>query len=443
MTMLIRQHRTALMVALALALAVCLAPGAGAAARHGARKSSTPPLGGLNVVGLGYNSSPSEADHSIAVAKSVHAQIVRVEIPWAALEPREGRGLDPRALAYTDRLMADAETAGIKVIMTVERTPCWASSAPAKLLRKCHPGMASAASAYPPTSTTPYAAIVAFLARRYGSGLAALEVWSEPDQVNEAYFAGPEKVARYAALLRAAYPAIKQADPSVTVLGGSLTGSNGLFLKALYAAGIKGFYDGLSVHYYNLTLASVRSIHQVQLANGDSKPIWLDEFGWSSCWPRQRSQQQQGCVTAATQALNLTNTFRALARVPYVAAAAVYKLEDSRSEDFGVLSERGLRKPAFTGLSRALSSPFGTISGTTLKLRRSGSHVVASGSGPVGDFMQLEVFAGPTLRYRALFTLDRFNRFTVGLPAVLGTTGLRVRVFQYWMGAGRAAQRSI
>ncbi len=431
------------MVALALALAVCLAAGAGAASRRGARTSSNAPLGGLNVIGLGYNSTPSEADHSIAVAKGVHARVVRVVIPWATLEPREGRGIDARALAFTDRLMADAGGAGIRVIMTVERTPCWASSAPAKLLRRCRPDAFSKANAYPPRDTAAYAAIVSFLARRYGSGLAALEVWSEPDQVNEAYFAGPDKVSRYAALLRAAYPAIKQADPSVTVLGGSLTGSNGLFLKALYAAGIKGFYDGLSVHYYNLTLASVRSIHQVQLANGDGKPLWLDEFGWTSCWPRHHSQQQQGCVTQATQALNLTNAFRSLARVPYVAAAVVYKLEDSHSEDFGLLSQRGLRKPAFAGLSRALVSPFGGISGVSLKLRRSGSHVVASGSGPVGDFMQLEVFQGSTLRFRALFTLNRFNRFRVALPSVLGTSGLRVRVFQYWMGPGRAAQRRI
>src|SRR4029077_9963109 len=129
----------------------------------------------------------------------------------------------------------------------------------------------------------------------------------EPDQANEAYFAGPHKAARYAAVLRAAYPAIKQVSPGLTVVAGSLVGSNGVFLRALYAAGIKGFYDGLSVHFYNLTLASLRSIHEVQLANGDATPLWLDEFGWSSCWPQRRSEQEQACVTAATQALNIAN----------------------------------------------------------------------------------------------------------------------------------------
>ncbi len=133
--------------------------------------------------------------------------------------------------------------------------------------------------ATPPT----IAAFVAYLAQRYGTRLAAIEVWNEPDQANQVYFAGPEKPQRYAAVLRAAYPAIKQANPNVPVLAGSLVGANGVFLRAMYAAGIKGYYDGLAVHFYTLTLASLRSIHEVQVANGDTKPLWLDEFGWSSC----------------------------------------------------------------------------------------------------------------------------------------------------------------
>ena len=99
------------------------------------------------------------------------------------------------------------------------------------------------------------------------------------------------------------------------MLAGSLVGANGVFLKALYAAGIKGYYDGLAVHYYTLTLASLRSIHEVQVANGDTKPLWLNEFGWSSCWPRYRIQQEQACVTPQTQAATSpTRSARWLAR---------------------------------------------------------------------------------------------------------------------------------
>jgi hypothetical protein len=273
--------------------------------------------------------------------------------------------------------------------------------------------------------------------------MAAIEVWNEPDQANQLYFAGPDKPQRYAAILRAAYPAIKRANPNVPVLAGSLVGANGVFLRALYAAGIKGYYDGLAVHFYTLTLASLRSIREVQLASGDTKPLWLDEFGWSSCYPRYRIQQEQACVTKQIQATNMANTIRALAHTAYIAAAVLYKLQDSPQEEFGVLSASGARKPAFAALARVLSSPFGSPSPVTLSLRRHGGRLVASGSGPVGDYMELEAFQGSVLRYRALFTLDRFNRYSLALPRVLGTGGLQVRVYQYWAGTGRAARQSI
>jgi hypothetical protein len=328
------------------------------------------------------------------------------------------------------------------VIMTVDSTPCWASSAPAPVLAKCVPGKSSAATAWPPSDPSRYAAIVNYLATRYDTRLAAIEIWNEPDQANQDYFAGPNKAQRYASILRAAYPAIKQANPNVPVLAGSLVGSNGEFLRALYGAGIKGYYDGLSVHFYNLALGSLRTIHEVQLANGDRTPLWLAEFGWSSCWPR-RIQEEQACVTRQIQGTNLANIFRSLARTPFVAAAVMYDLQESSSENFGVLTRRGVRKSAFTLLSQTLASPFGLPSPATLHLRTQGGTVVASGSGPVGDYMQLEAFQGSLLRYRALFTLDRFNRYSIKLPKVLGTSGLRVRIYQYWAGPGRAAQASI
>jgi hypothetical protein len=431
----------------ALALGVCLtavlaAPGDGQRGRS-LRASSSAPLGGVNIGEVTVKSPPSLADTEIAQAHALHADVVRVELPWSALEPREPSQLEPRALAFADRLVADATADGIRVIMFVDSTPCWASSAPASLLRKCKPGRRGKANAWPPRSPSAYAAFVAYVVQRYGTHLAAIEIWNEPDQANELYFAGPNKAQRYAALLRAAYPAIKQANPNVPVVAGSLVGYNGAFLRALYAAGIRGYYDGLAVHFYTLTLASLRSFRQAQLAGGDTKPLWLDEFGWSSCWPRYKIQQEQACVTPQVQAANITNLYRSLARTPYIAADVLYKLQGSISEDFGVLNEKGSRKPSFTTLSRVLASPFGAPSPVTLSLRRQGSHVLASGAGPVGDYMQLEVLQGSVPLYRALFTLNRFNQYAIALPSVLGTSGLTVRVFQDWMGPSRDAQKSI
>jgi hypothetical protein len=432
----------------ALAITLCMLAWGGAGDATGAspnaHRAASALLGGVNVGGVARGSTLGEADRAIATAHQLHARLVRLAVPWSLLEPAAANEVEPRALAYTDRIVADAATDGIGVILMVESTPCWVSSAPPSLLRKCQPGREAQANSWPPSEPAAFAAFCAYLAERYGTRLTALEIWNEPDQSNEDYFAGPQKAARYAALLRAAYPAIKRVNPSVAVLAGSIVGSNGLFLRALYAAGIKGYYDGLAVHFYTLTLAALRSIHEVQLANGDSTPLWLDEFGWSSCWPRQKIEQEQGCVTARTQAANIASALREMAGAPWIAAAVLYKLRDSSNEDFGMLSAGGSRKPAFSALARVLASPLGSYSPVTLSLRRlRGGAVLASGSGPVGDFMQLEAFQGSVLRYRALFTLNRFNRYSLVLPSVLGSHGLRVRVYQYWAGLGRAAQKRI
>jgi hypothetical protein len=401
-----------------------------------------PPLGGVNATGITFGMPVAKVDQEIAWAHSLDAHAIRVEIPWSTLEPTQGK-IDPGALAFTDNLVNQAAADGIKVVALAIWTPCWASSAPASLLSKCRPSRGSKAQAWAPVNPAAYGSFVAFIAARYGPKLAAIEVWNEPDQANENYLAGPNKAQHYAEILRAAYPAIKRADPAMTVLGGSLVGSNGAFLRALYAAGIKGYYDGLSVHFYNLVLASLRNLHEVQLANGDSTPLWLNEFGWSSCWPRQRIQQEQGCVTKQAQAANLKNVFRSLARTPWVAAEMVYDLQGSRNEEFGALSETGAHKPSFGALRSVFASPFGKPSPVTVRLSRRGARVVASGSGPVGDYLQMEAFRHGRAVYRAQFTLNRFNRYSIALPRALGARGLRVSVFQYWMGAARAAGASI
>jgi hypothetical protein len=434
--------RSITLLGAALSLSCCLAAASYAQAPAAGRIASTLPLGGINIASLGYVADGPRAQAEIADATRLHAKLVRVEVPWSTFEPVDAK-VDAGALAGMDRLMADASAAGIRVIVIADSTPCWASSAPAPLLRRCNPRRAGRANAWPPSHAAEYADFVAFLAQRYGTRLAAIEVWNEPDQINQLYFAGPHKAVRYATILKAAYRAIKQANPRVPVLAGSLVGSNGVFLRALYAAGIKGYYDGLAVHYYTLVLAALRAIHQVQLENGDGAPLWLDEFGWSSCYPRQRVQQEQACVTPSVQAANVANILRSLTRTPYVAANVVYDLEDSRGEQFGVLTSGGARKPAFAAFSGALAAPLANVSPISVSLRARRGAAIASGSGPVGDVMQLEAFQGSVLRYRALFTLDRFNRFSLALPAALGTSGLRVRVFQWWTGPGRDAQATI
>jgi Cellulase (glycosyl hydrolase family 5) len=424
----------------AVTLVLCVLGCIGPASPANAQASASVQLGGINA---GLGSSAAEIDQTLSAAQALHAKIIRFEVPWSVLEPRASGQMNPQTLAELDRFTSGAAAKGIGVILMIDRTPCWASSAPPALLSSCVPGQGGAADSWPPRDPADFAALVKALAERYSHTITAIEVWNEPDQANEKYFAGPEKARRYAALLIAADTAIKQADPAMKVLGGSLVGTNGAFLRLLYQYGIKGHYDGLAVHFYTLTLAGLRSIRAVQTANGDAAPLWLDEFGWPNCYPRQQIQEEQACVTSATQALNVTNMFRELRTAKYVAAATLYEMQDGGGDSFGALTTTGARKPSFSALSKVLASPFGSPSPVTLSLKRVHGSVLAQGSGPVGDFMQLEAFKGKALRFRATFTLDRSNRYSVTLPPVLGTRGLRIRVFQSWTGLAHAAQKRI
>jgi polysaccharide biosynthesis protein PslG len=444
--MAVLQRRATATLAVACCMMIALVPPAAAKGMRadGASSHRAAPLRGINLGGIGAGTQLSTIDSEIAIAQRLHARLVRVEMPWAEFEPLAAGQIDPSTQAVADRLFKDAAGARIKVIALLDRTPCWASSAPSSILNGCVAGEdIGGAHAWPPRNAASFASFTAWLAKRYGSGLAAIEVWNEPDQANQAYLAGPSKPQRYAEMLRAAYPAIKKANPRVQVLAGSLVGSNGAFMNALYKVGIKGYYDGVAVHFYTLTLGSLRVFRQDQLAHGDRKPLWLDEFGWSSCWPKEKLQAEQGCVTQAVQAQNLANMVRQLAHTNWIAAETSYDIQDSPEEDFGVLDLEGKPKPSFSALSKAFASPLAPPSPVTLKLHAKKGQVIASGSGPVGDYLKLEAFQHGRLRYHAIFTLDRFNDYTIKLPKVLGTHGLTVRVYQYWLGRGHDAQRSI
>jgi hypothetical protein len=134
---------------------------------------------------------------------------------------------------------------------------------------------------------------------------------------------------------------------------------------------------------------------------------------------------------------------RTLTHASYIAAEVPYKLRDSAREEFGVIAASGAHKPAFSAVASALASPFGPVSRTRLRLRLHSGAVLATGSGPVGDIMQLEASASNGLLYRASFTLDRFDRFSLALPRVVGSHGVRVRVWQLWAGRGAGALASI
>lgn len=397
----------------------------------GAATAQAAPVTGVTIAPMREADNRLEMLQDLDQAKALSAKVVRTEIRWDLLEPTKG-AYDPAYVARLDDFFAAAKARGIRALVTFLGSPCWTSTHPQALSQGCGGGLPAQAPFYPPSDNAAYGRAGAYLAQRYPTTLGWIEIWNEPDHVNQVYWGGPDKAKTYAALLKAAYPIIHVASPKTKVLGGAIVGANGAFLKAIYANGGKGRYDALSVHYYDLVLASLRAIRQTQRAAGDRKPVFLGEFGWTSCRPKA-TEGGHACVTQGVQAANLRDTFRLLRKGTYIMGALTYNLRDTSQYAFGLLSTTNQRKAAFTAARTAFRGQ-ARAAGVKLKLRRSGGRVVASGSGPVGDALELNVFKGGRLRYKATFRLTRDRTFRVSVPPQLGTRGLQVRVFQYWSG---------
>jgi polysaccharide biosynthesis protein PslG len=372
------------------------------------------PVHGVNIQIVGASTPSSEIAAQLDDAKALGANTVRVPLIWGDLEPVQGQ-FDPATIAKVDELMNGAAARGLKILPSIYGTPCWASSAPDSIRNGCVNPQPDTFR-YPPSDPNTFAAFAGRFAARYADKMSAFEVWNEPDHDSQEYFKGPDLPGHYAALLKATYPAIKAVAPKLPVLGGSLVGANGNFLKALYADGIKGSYDGLAVHYYGLVLSSLYAIHNVQLKYHDKTPVWLTEFGWTDCEHADANHQEGGhvCVSSNLQAGNLLDIYRGLRKTNWVQGTAVYELRDNTGRDFGLETETGQRKQSFGAVQKAFAGKQGSARKPTLKIK--GKRAV--GVAPAGDTVTVSIFkpgSGTPTSY-ATIVPDRNQNYSAKLP---------------------------
>src|SRR5689334_6290173 len=326
-----------LLPVLALAAAL-LAPAAAQAAAPG-----------VNVTDIGYDGVPAGGWQNVTDSG---AKQIRGFVNWQNVR---GASRDYEMQRY--RLFADqAKARGLRVLLTVTGTAGAMPSTPAD-----------------------YAAVAGDIATELRGKGVDYEVWNEEDE-NGFWLNGPQPAA-YTALLKAAYPAIKNADPSATVLVGGLVANNFDFLEQLYANGAKGSFDAVGVHtdtaclttdpreYYRepsgrigrYSFTGYREVRATMLAHGDDKPVWMTELGWSTtpnvCAVGSRAGTKPGGVPEAQQADFLTKAYGCLANDPYVTQAAWFNLHDLDARgDLGLVQGDLFRKPAFFAFQRASSA---------------------------------------------------------------------------------------
>ncbi len=300
--------------------------------------------------GVGVNNANST---QIGAVHALGAHWVRMFVNWRSFQPTPAP-VSQSTFKYYEQELAQFP-AGTKVILDVVDSPQWETG--------------SADEHMPPANPADYASFVASLAARLGTRVSAYEIWNEEDASR--WWTGAPDPGAYAALLRAAYPAIKAADPQATVLLGGLTGNDYLFLEGVYAAGGKGYFDAVAVHtdtacnllspYEFLrgsngrmivdSFLAYREVHSVMLANGDDKPIWMTELSWRTtsavcaegAWAGQKPQG----VSDAQQALYLDQAYHCLAQDPYVQVALWFPVQDEGELDSGLLRADGSHKPSF------------------------------------------------------------------------------------------------
>ncbi|WP_110917476.1 cellulase family glycosylhydrolase, partial [Mycolicibacterium holsaticum] len=286
----------------------------------------------------------SQADLAQAANKwaLTKAKTVRVMIPWAGVEPIQGR-FD---WSNVDKVVDAAVAKNIPVMGFINSTPAWAVGPGGRPLSG------------QPSSPEVYGDFVAKVVERYAGKISAYEIWNEPNAVT--FYTPAPDPAGYTDLLKAAYGRIKAADPSATVIGGvlgavvdfgNLTINPVRFLEEMYDAGAKNFFDAVSFHPYHYSLKfsegvplanspvnQLIAMRQVMVANGDSdKKIWGTEYGQPTA---KVSESEQGAFVK-----DILTTWQEL---PYAGPLLIYTTRDRQTGSTDVHDTFGVYRTNWT-----------------------------------------------------------------------------------------------
>lgn len=329
---------------------------------------------------------PAVQDSEMDLMKQAGTQSVRIDAQWYYLEQSQGV-YQPTYFARMDHAVNGLLARGIKPVVVVTSTPQWVSQAPVNdpdamheppLRTNLPAGCDSAATICASYDhTQEYSNFLSYLVQRWSGKVQAYEVWNEPD--GNWSWRSPNAV-DYTSLLKAAYAAVKQVDPSVTILGGSLSGSDASqqsFVNTMYNSGAHGYFDVWSQHYYgdpprhgNLTpeqLATSFStnIYPILQAHGDGGiPVWITETGYGT-------YAVGGAINETQQADYLLRTYAVARTLPNVQQLYTYTFDGTGAGSdpdnyyglvdaltYNVNSLTSLRvKPAYTAFRDMTSGP--------------------------------------------------------------------------------------
>jgi hypothetical protein len=260
--------------------------------------------------GVGYGMCVNPNDnfgYGLSLLKQAGFDWAKVQIRW---EERQGApGAENIDWGFIDNVVNTAQQYNVKLLFSVVTAPRWARPADTDW---SVPG--------PPANPQDYAAFVGAIAARHPGKVKAYEIWNEQNLWYEWGGKGRLNAGQYVDLLRAAYAAIKAADPDAMVISGGLT-PTGIddgqiayddlhYLQMMYDAGVKDYCDAVGAHpggynnapgddpstnttgtanfkgHRSFYFRRFEQYHEVMNQFWDGyKQIWFTEFGWASAWP--------------------------------------------------------------------------------------------------------------------------------------------------------------
>ncbi len=283
---------------------------------------------------------------------------LRCDFAWADLEPSPGAW----DFSGTDRVVAEAEARGIKVLGILGTSPSWANGGQAWN--------------WPPTDIPAWQDYVYTVCYRYRGRVSAWEVWNE--QNIDTFWQPEPDAAAYVNLLAAASPRIRAADPAATVVMGGVAGLGWPDLVDYLSLGAAAYIDALAYHPYAETIGVEGQPEEdllrpkeglcrtlldwvrwlINQYTNEEIEIWLTEVGWTNC-----AETPPG-VDEETQAAYLLRTMLNYASTD-VERVVWYNLRDTLLNDmdrYGLVAYDFTPKPSY-GCFKTFLSVFGPAAG--------------------------------------------------------------------------------
>jgi Glycosyl hydrolases family 39 len=198
-------------------------------------------------------------DKEVRLSARLHVRIVRLDFPWAFIQPTRGT-YDWRRADYIVRAL---RTYKLQIHAVLAYTPSWAGETQAS-----------------PPSAPDFSAFARAFAKRYRRSIRYFELWNEPDL--QRYWTGSnEQFVK--TIVVPGYRAIRRAAPAGRVIVGP-SSANRAWLEDLYRFGGGKSFDVMSWHDYSANasiLSNAGVVQSVLRAHGQArKPIWLGEYGF-------------------------------------------------------------------------------------------------------------------------------------------------------------------